>query len=457
MIMQVTIESQEGLTFALKGRVDPETFKNKRLDYAKSIQRDFEFKGFRRGKVPLSIVVSQIDEKTVEDLKGRLAINAIMDFFGERSLELYRLNDFKIGDLLLDGSFEFTASVAAIPVLKDIHDYLGVEIDEPTMPPVDDKAVEEEIKRFIEDHPDFEKADPSFPAHEGDKAVCSVVIRAKGDGKVLLDSEPMTYSVGLSSSPFEDFGRHLIGLKAGETKEVDCQYPDIESGESLQDVQASATITMVEVLRQVAPVLSDEYVRRMTQFSSVEEFRQHVRRSLEAERETKIREQVEQAVIEAIYKKNYFDLPPKTVEMFAREQAEEMSSHVVLTDQYEKPVDFVDLIMKSDRFVAKARDELIRRIILSAVVDKEKIEPSGEEIREYLQSIANEKGIEFAKISAAFAVDREFNYTVVEKIKMDKAMDLLRRYAVAKPKVNEEAEAKAHVESDLKVSEELGK
>jgi|GEM_PF-5813974 len=445
--MQVTIESQEGLTFALKGRVDPETFKNKKLEYAKAIQRDFEFKGFRRGKVPLSIVVSHIDEKTVEDLKGSLALNAIMDFFGERSLELYRLNDFKIGDLLLDGSFEFTASVEAIPALKDIHDYLGVEIEEPSVPPVDDKAVEEAIKEFMEDHPDFEKGDPSYPAHEGDKAVCSVVIRAKEDGKVLLESKKWEFLVGLASSPFEDFGRHLLGMKAGETKEVDCEYPDVERGEPLEDVEALATISVEEVLRKVAPVLDDEYVKRTTQFESVEEFRQHIRRSLEAEREMKIREQVEKAVIEAIYKRNYFDLPPKTVEMFAREQAEEMSSRVVVTDEDEKPVDLVDLIMKNDKFVEKARERLIRRIILSAVVDKEQIEPSEEEIRDYLRSIADEKGIEFARLSAMFAVDREFHYTVMEKIKMDKAMDLLRRYAVVKPKAEEgfraEEESKA--------------
>ena len=451
--MRITIEAQNGLTFDLKGRVDVETFRNKKMELAKSIQRDFEFKGFRRGKVPLSIVASRLDEKALEELKGEIVVKGISDFLEERSLQLHHLRELRIGSSLLDGSFEFTARVDALPVLKDIHDYLGVEIEEPEVPPVDDSAIEQKIKKFIEDHPDFEEADASYVAHEGDMAVCSVIIKAKDDGRVLRERKTGQYLVGIDDSPFKDFGRHLLGMKAGETKEVDCKYPDLGGDKTLEHVEASASIFVEKVLRRMAPALTDEYVKKVSKYNSVEEFREAIRQELEEERQRRIREQIEDAVINEIYRKNYFDLPQQAVETFARERAEELGKHIYLTDKEDRPLDLAEVVMKSNEFIARARRDLTRRVILSAVVAKERIVAEPTDVEEYLGNLAKDMRVDLAKLRAMFATNRDFHYSVLANIQSRKAMDMLCRYAVVKRKGTEESDENVRKELGVKVEE----
>ena len=145
-----------------------------------------------------------------------------------------------------------------------------------------DEEVEEEIQKNLDDNPDFVEVDR--PAEEGD----TVNIDYKGtqDGVEFAGGTGEDTDLVLGSGDFIDgFEDGLIGAVKGETRELDLTFPEDYHEEALAGQAVVFEVTVNAVKEEQAAVLDDAFVQRVSDFDTVEEYREDIRSELQSDKE----------------------------------------------------------------------------------------------------------------------------------------------------------------------------
>lgn len=149
----------------------------------------------------------------------------------------------------------------------------GVKIDVHSAD-VKDHEVESAIKHHLEESASFETVDREVK--DGDIAVIDYV--GSVDGVEFEGGKAENYNLEIGSHTFIDnFEEQLIGLKAGETKDVHVTFPKEYHAANLQNAKALFKVTVKEVKKKSLPELNDKFVADTTEFETVEEYRKSVK------------------------------------------------------------------------------------------------------------------------------------------------------------------------------------
>ena len=171
--------------------------------------------------------------------------------------------------------------------LKSLGEYKGLSVEIVEVPEITDADVEAQIQFNLAANPE-EEVVTDRGAEDGD----TVNIDFKGykDGVAFDGGEAAGYDLVLGSGSFiEGFEEGLIGVKAGDEKELNLTFPEDYMSADLAGADVVFEVTVNEVKVQKDAELNDEFVKRVSDKSAtVEEYRQEIREELEAIREMSI-------------------------------------------------------------------------------------------------------------------------------------------------------------------------
>lgn len=243
------------------------------LDKAyKSIAEQVNIPGFRKGKVPATVinqrfgrgmVLQEAINEHLPEAYGNAVNEAKIVPLGQPDIEVTKLED---NDLI-----EFTAEVDVRPEFEvPATDDISVEVDPIN---VDDAAVEERVDLLRQRFATTSEVDRA--AAEGDVVV--VDLAGSRDGESLEDAtaEGVTYKLG-AGGMLDGLDEAVIGLKAGESKD----FTSTLVGGPLKGQEADITVTVQKVQEQELPALDDEFAQMVSQFDTVDEMRADLRDSL---------------------------------------------------------------------------------------------------------------------------------------------------------------------------------
>ena len=320
--MQVNETLKEGLKRGYSIIVSASELDTKVNEKLAEAQPEVEMKGFRKGKVPMSLLKKQFGQRLLgeamqESIDG--AMNEHFEKTGERPAlqpDVKMTNeDWKEGDdVHVDLTYE------ALPEIPEV-DLKTVNLEK-LVAKADDAAVDEALEKLAETSPNFKDRRKGSKAKSGDQVVFDFL--GKVGGEAFEGGSAEDYPLVLGSNSFiPGFEDQLIGAKAGEEKTVEVAFPADYGAENLAGKDAVFECTIKAVKEPAPAELNDELA---TKFGAEDltALKGQISERLEAEYTGAARAVMKRGLLDQLNDLVNFDLPPSLVDAEAKQIAHQL-------------------------------------------------------------------------------------------------------------------------------------
>lgn len=428
------VEKNENNTAKVVLEVEKDQFQMA-LDKAyRKVKNNIYIPGFRKGKAPRKIVEGMYGANVFyED-----AINLIFPEIWEQATteaELKVVGSPSVSDLSVDdnGNLALTVECGLYPVAV-LGQYKGVEAEK-AIATVTDEEVEEDIQRLASRNSSISTVER--PAKDGD----TTIIDFEGfvDGNAFEGGKGESYTLRLGSGTFiPGFEEQLIGLSAGDEKDVEVTFPEDYNAQELAGKAATFKVKVHEVKETIVPELDDEFAKDVSETAdTLEDLRKERREKLEKDKNEENERNFKNAAVKAAMDNLQVVIPDAMVEAqlddMMNQYAMNMQSSGFTLEQY---VQMMGTTVQGLREQSRegAVQQIRNTLLLEKVAEAEDIHVSDEELEEEYQKMASEYEMEIEKVKEYLPQEE-----LRKEKELQKAMDLIVDNAVAvEPKESEE-------------------
>ena len=380
--MQIKELKKEGLSHTYAVTVSKEDLATKLDAKIKEMQPQVSLKGFRPGKVPVGHIRKMFGQSIMKDL--------VEEVVNETSQQA--INDNKIRpagqpkvDLRANGEdvtkgeadLEYQLTVESIP---DFEPVAPAKLKFTRLKhEADDKEIDEEVAKLAEGQKSYKKKAKTAKAKKGDAVLIDFVGTVDGtpfEGGA-MEGHQLVLGSGSFIPGFEDA---LIGVKAGDEKDVKVTFPDPYQAEDLAGKDAVFATKVIEVQGEIDAVIDDEFAQKFG-VADLEALKAAVKTQYEGQLEMQTRMKLKRAILDELDKKHKFELPPNMVEaefsnIWTQVQSEKEAGQLDEDDakKTEKQLE------KDYRKIAERRVRL--GLVLAEMGQKQEIQITNEEIQQ---------------------------------------------------------------------------
>lgn len=379
-----------------------------------------DVKGFRKGKVPSTVVESKYRKQVYGEATTDLINYQINEILSGLSMQPMSRIDVDAKELVRDEAFSYSIAFEVAPKL-DLPEYKGLAIDE-VRAVVDDAEIVEVEKRILENNAEVKVIEDVRPPKDGE--VVSVSFGAYRDGEIVEGIKAENFDMVLGQKQalpeFEDL---LKTLTSGESGETDITFPEDFINENL----AGKTVTMKAVLHavkeRITPKMSDD-VARKAGFKDVETMRNGIRESYLSQRKqmhkSAAQSQLLTTIIEGI---NDFPLPPSMVDDRIDRLVQDLEYRL---DRQGKGLQALGKTPQQirDEFKDEAEQTVKTEIFLLAVAAEEGLDISPEEIESTLTQLAMQTRQPLHELKKYYE-DNNLIVPLKDRLLCDKASELI--------------------------------
>ena len=314
--MQVTETLAEGLRRELKITVpaaDLEADIEGRLD---ELRKTVTMKGFRRGKVPLSIVRRQYQPRVMGEVLQQTIETRTREIIEERELRPAMLPQIEITAFDEGKDLEFTMGMEVLPSIE-LGDFSELEITR-LKAEVTDESVEETLARLAEAEKRFEPVGEPRPAQEGDEILVDIAVEVDGTPAPERSGEDVPLELD-AEALMPEMTEQLVGAEAGEEREVTITPPAPDSEEGGENETAAADTTTVfkitvKEVRERLPVTVDASFAERHNAKDLDELRGVIRERLQSEYEQVSQTRLKRSLLDLLDERYRFEVPPGMIE-----------------------------------------------------------------------------------------------------------------------------------------------
>ncbi|MCD1146519.1 trigger factor [Peptoniphilus sp. KCTC 25270] len=368
--------------------ISAEEIKKAEMDVYKKNKSYFNVPGFRKGKAPKKIIENVYgDGIFFEDAINEVLPKMYEEAIKELDLDVIDQPNVDIEEFNRGEDVVVNIDVEVKPEVK-LGNYKGVEIEEvPTE--VSDELIDNELEK--ERHLNARKINvDDRAAKEGDKV--NIDFAGKVDGEAFeggtAEDQELELGAGNFIPGFED---GIVGKNVGETFDIDVKFPEDYFSEELQGKDAVFTITLNSISVEELPEVDDEFIKDISEFDTVDEYKEDVRKKKTEEVENSAKNIRVSRVLDKVVEGLEVELPPVMVENAMDEQIRNMDynmrSQGIALEQY------LQMLGQSlDEFKETMRDdveqEVLRSLAVEAVIKEEGFEVSDEEMEKEAKDAA---------------------------------------------------------------------
>ncbi len=396
------------------------------LDYAYQLVKEkVELKGFRKGQAPRSIYENRYGKASLFNDALNFVINAkFEDVLMEKAYEVVaeptnvELNPKE--PKLAEEEFEVILTIPVKPEVK-LGKYKGIEIKKPntkvTAKEVDEKIVEElnRSAKLVAKDKLVEKGDTANINFEGFV-----------DNVAFPGGKGTDFDLKIGSGQFiPGFEEQLIGLKAGEEKDVNVTFPEDYQAADLKGKAAIFKCKVNSVKVSELPALTDEWVKELKKdkIETVEKYKAHVKSVITQLKEKQENERIKKEALEEASNSAVIEIPEAMIEAQAnrnrRRIEESLKSYGLSYTQYLEMTG-----KKSEDALAEekkaAYEQIHEALTLDAIADAEKLNATDEEIEAHFATIAKQYNTSVEEVKKQLSKEN-----VAKDLKVGKAHDFI--------------------------------
>ena len=397
--------------------------------YAKSIQ----IPGFRKGKVPVNVLEKKYGDALKSDAASELIEKALGDIFDEfdknqaeeRPLPYAQpmIDELPVIDVAKDLKFSVTYDV--LPKVE-ITDLSGIEVKEAQVKLTDDDLKDEleairERNALVLDKKDDE-------AVAKDDIVTVDYCELDGDKEIEGSKrQDFVFTVGSEQNIYK-FDDEIIGMKKGETKDIEKSYKEDFSDKDLAGKTKKIRVKVTAVKVRNLPELDDELAQDVNEkFKTLDDLKNDIKRNMQTAVDNKIKEMKTTSLIEQLIEKYPFALPKSLVAAELDSRWRMMASQFQTTpEQLEKLVTSSGQTKEDmlTQWTGDTEKMLKGRIIVESLLKSRNISVTPEEVEAEFAKIAEGAGITVEDVKKHYDDPRKKEY-IVDDVKEQKLYNQL--------------------------------
>lgn len=390
--MSAVLVSKENNQAVFTCEIPAEDFNNAIEESYKKNRSRFSLKGFRKGKVPRKM----LERAYGEGLFYEDAVNLLLPEIYEKAIEELELEPVSQPDIDLDDITEnndvkvkFTVDLKPEFELGD-YSKLSAEIEEFK---VTDSDVDMKVNHELESNARVQEVE-GREAKEND----TVSINFKGfvDDKAFDGGEAEDYELVLGSHTFiPGFEEQIVGHNAGDEFDVNVKFPEDYHEDSLKGKDAKFECKINSIKEKVLPELDDEFVKDVSEFDTLDEYKKDIKEHLEKDNEQRQLVEKQNKAVEALIEATEISVPESMIDNEVNRQFQDFARRVqqmgLNTDQYFQITNTSEEDVKNE-LRANAELKVKGDLVLEKYIEKEAIESTDEELDEQLKEFAKVYG-----------------------------------------------------------------
>lgn len=387
-------------------------------------KKDIKMDGFRKGQVPYDVYVKKMGVEALYMDAVDIAVDVLYAKLlkDEKTIIPVATPGIDIKNINHDEiEIEFTL-VSAPKVELGKHTKLGIKKEEVV---VTDSQIEHELHHLQEQFAEVKELDDDAVIKEGNVAV--IDFEGFKDGKAFKGGKGEDYSLEIGSHTFiPGFEEALVGLKKGDTKDVNVTFPENYHSEDLKGQPVIFKVTVKAVKERVLPEFNKEFFEDLNVggVESLEDLKKYIKENMTAERSKQIEDEYLFKCLDEVVKNSKFDIPEEMTEdetnRLVREFSEKLSYQGLKLEDYLKYIN-----SNINDFKATLKDEANKRVgyrlIMDAIIENEKIEVSDEELESELKKTSEQYKMSVEDFLKEIGNKELFKYDLL----MRKAMEIV--------------------------------
>ena len=385
--MNVTMEKLDKVKAELTITVPAEEFGEAMKKAYKAMLPKIKIPGFRPGKAPMAVVEKNYGpevfyEDAANDLIFPNYIAAVKDLQEkDASFQPISRPEFDIDQIEKGKDFIFKAVVDTKQEIA-LGEYKGLEIQE-----IDGEVTDHEIDQYIDSSRDkhaeiAEVTDPTQELKNGDLSNINFV--GKKDGVAFQGGTGNNYDLAIGSGQFiPGFEVQMIGMKLGETRNIELSFPEDYPAAELAGQPVVFEVTLNSFKSKTLPPVDEEFVKDVSEFNTVEEYRADIKQMLTTEKAAEIQNRYRAEAAQKVTEQTDVVAPESQVkaesENFMNDIRYQFSQQGIGLEQYLQLTNgkIEDVQAECD---ARAEGFVKQNLVFEAIAEKEGIEVSDEEL-----------------------------------------------------------------------------
>ena len=394
--------------------------------------------GFRVGKAPRKIIEKMYGAEVVyEEAVNIILPDAYEAAVKEQELEVVGYPQVELESCTKDGVV-FKCTVAVYPEVK-LGQYKGLEA-----PKAEVKVVAADVNARLKEMADRNSRLVSVEraVKKGDTA--DIDFEGFDNGVAFDGGKGENFDLEIGSGSFvPGFEDQLIGMKAGEEKDIDITFPENYTPE-LAGKPVVFHVKVNEVKEKQVPAIDDEFAKDVSEFDTLKDLKADIKKKLTAERTESAQRAFEDVLMAKVAEGIEADIPEEMVELQAERMMEQfkqqLASQGIPFDQYLKMTNTAEADFRKQA-QGPAADQVKMDLAVEAIIKAEGLEASDEDVESEMKSVAEKYGMDLDAVKKYLRPE-----DVKEQVIREKVVKLVADSAVAVAPAEEKAELEAEGE-----------
>ena len=376
--------------------------------------------GFRPGKAPKDMFIKKYGMESLYMEAGDLVIEkAYMDVINEnKDLELVAQPDIKINSVDED-HIEFVFTLVTKPEVK-LGEYKGLDVKKAAVKVTEkeiDQAVLEMRNRYAEN------VVKEGNVEEGDIAV--IDFEGFKDGVAFEGGKGENYSLTIGSHTFiPGFEEQLIGMEVGEERDINVSFPEDYHAEELKGAPVVFKVKVNEIKTVEIPELDKDFFADLgyEDIENEEQLRATVKETIKARKDADADNKYIDDLLKAASENAKVDIPEQMIHEEAHRMVHQYEEHLrmqgITLEQFFQFTNSNEQALM-DQMHDEAKNRVLYRLVLEAIVKAEKIEVSDEEANKEAEELANKYQMTKDEFLNAFGGLEMIKYDLTMKAAVD--------------------------------------
>ncbi len=378
--MQVSVETTSGLERRVTVGVPAQEVESAVEGRLKEAQKNLRLDGFRPGKVPMQEVKRRYGASVRQEVMGEVMRDHFIKAMEQEELQPAGMPQFETTKNEPGEDLEFTATFEVYPEVE-LADFSQIEVERPVSE-VTEADIDEMIETLQKQRAEWQVVDGS--AQMEDRV--NIDYEGTVNGEAFEGGSAQGQSLELGSGQMiPGFEEALVGLSAGDEKDVEVTFPDEYNEPDLAGQPAVFRVKVHQVERQALPEVDAEFMRAFgVETGDMDEFRAEVRRNMERELRKQIREKEKEQVMDELIRIHDLDVPDALIQ----QEVDRLRNQMV--QQFGGGQQFDSSMLPDELFRDQAERSVRLGLIMRGVMDQYELKADPERVREYVEELASQ-------------------------------------------------------------------
>jgi trigger factor len=427
--VNVTVEDLGPCKKLLRIEVPQEKVEETFLEMSGNFQREAKLPGFRPGKAPKDLVAKRFEKEIRDEVKSKLINEGFRKALKDNNYTYVGRPDVEEVQFGRGQAMQFTVTTEIAPQFE-VPEYKGLKALRDNSR-VTEEDIQRALKLLADQRTEYKTVDRELKSND----IAVINYSGTTDGKPLTDIAPTArgltkkenFWVNVDATSFiPGFGDQLAGMKAGDKRTVNVDFPGDFVVPQLAGKKGSYEVDLVEAKEKVAPPIDDAFARNFGA-ENLDKLREGVRGDLQNELNTKQSRAIRNQVAQSLLDKIQIDLPESLVE---HETRDIVYNIVHENTQRGTPKEVID--SQTEQIYATAKTAAQQRVkatlLFQRIAEKEGVRVEQADLLRRLQDMAAQLKTTADKLYKDLQKSGRID-EIVQQILNEKVVDLLVQFA----------------------------